>query len=134
MFGYSLRKRITVNAAIASTLCEASHKFDTISAQLIIRMRSEFPHIKLALALPCPPEQQTLKWTYEQKKEYYEIYKQANYIKIVSKNYTRGCMYARNRFMVDKSGIVICYLRKRSGGTIYTVNYAKEQGIKKIEI
>ena len=108
--------------------------FDTIAAQLIIRLRSEFPNIYLALALPCPPEQQTLKWTDEQKAEYYEILNKANFTKIVSEHYTSSCMYVRNRLMVDRSGILICYLRRNKGGTYYTVNKKKKKGIIHIDI
>lgn len=108
--------------------------FDTIAAQLVLRLRTEYPNIYLALALPCPPEQQTLKWTDEQKSEYYEILDRANFTKIVSERYNNNCMYARNRLMVDRSGTIISYLRRNSGGTYYTVNYAKTQGIAIIEI
>lgn len=108
--------------------------FDTIAAQLVLRLRTEYPNIYLALALPCPPEQQTLKWTDKQKSEYYEILNRANFTKIVSERYNSSCMYARNRLMVDRSGTIICYLRRKSGGTYYTVNYAKTQGIAIIEI
>ncbi|MCM1166518.1 MAG: DUF1273 domain-containing protein [Lachnospiraceae bacterium] len=108
--------------------------FDTLAAQLIIRLRSEFPDIILALALPCPPEQQTLRWTDKQKVEYYEILEKADFTKIVSDHYTSECMYARNRLMVDRSGTLICYLRKNKGGTFYTVNYGKEQGIIQIDV
>ena len=108
--------------------------FDTVAAQLILRLRSEFPNIYLALALPCPPEQQTSRWTEVQKAEYYTIYQRADFVKIVSDRYTSGCMFARNRLMVDRSGIPICYLRKNSGGTFYTVNYGKMNGIIQIDV
>lgn len=108
--------------------------FDTIAAQTVIRLRGEFPHIKLALALPCPPEQQTLKWSAEQKRVYNAIYEQADFMKIVSDRYTNDCMFARNRLMVDRSGIIVSYIRKNSGGSCYTVNYARSQGITRIDI
>lgn len=108
--------------------------FDTIAAQLILRLRSEIPSLVFALALPCPPEQQTLKWSDEQKAEYNAIYQQADFVKIVSDRYTNGCMFARNRLMVDRSGILISYLRKNSGGTYYTVNYGKQQGLTIINV
>ena len=38
-------------------------------------------------------------------------------------------MHRRNRHLVDNSGVCVCYLTKNSGGTAYTVNYAKKQGI-----
>ncbi len=86
------------------------------------------------LAIPCPPEQQTAKWNEQQREEYYEIYEQANSIHLVSPTYTKYCMFARNRFMVDNSSTIITYLLKESGGTFYTYNYAKSKGIELIEL
>ena len=47
--------------------------FDTLAARTVIRLREEFPQIKLILALPCPPQAQTLKWSAPQVAEYREI-------------------------------------------------------------
>jgi predicted Rossmann fold nucleotide-binding protein DprA/Smf involved in DNA uptake len=35
-------------------------------------------------------------------------------------------MFARDRYIVDKSDVLLCYLRKKSGGTYYTYKYAEE--------
>ena len=51
-----------------------------------------------------------------------------------SEVYTKGCMYKRNRRLVDDSSVCICWLKRLSGGTMYTVNYAKENGVKIINI
>ena len=42
---------------------------------------------------------------------------------------TSGCMHVRNRHLVDFSSYCICYQTKETGGTAYTVNYAKENGL-----
>ena len=47
--------------------------FDTLAARTVIRLRKEFPQIKLILALPCPPQAQPLKWSAAQVAEYQEI-------------------------------------------------------------
>lgn len=103
--------------------------FDTIAAQTVIRLRGEYPDIRLVLALPCPPEFQTLKWTACQKKEYGEILKQADEVRVLSEKYEDGCMLSRNRYMVDNSDTLIYYLRSDYGGTKHTVGYAKGKGI-----
>lgn len=108
--------------------------FDTLSAHTVIRLRKEFSQIRLILALPCPPEEQTLKWSADQKAEYQSILGQANEVKILSDKYTDSCMLDRNRFMVDNSSKLIYYLRKDRSGTGYTVRYAKKQTIKLIAI
>ncbi|MBD5156135.1 MAG: DUF1273 domain-containing protein [Butyrivibrio sp.] len=108
--------------------------YDTLAAWTVIRLREEYPQIKLVLALPCPPAAQTLKWKDEQKAEYEKIRELADEEHILSTCYTRSCMLDRNRFMVDNSYRIIHYLRSDRGGTRYTVNYAKKQGIELIGI
>ena len=71
--------------------------------------------------------EQTKRWTQSEKIKYEEIKRQADEIVYTSENYSRGCMFKRNRYMVDRSGVCVCYLTKESGGTAYTVKYAKSQ-------
>lgn len=54
---------------------------------------------------------------------------QADKVVYTAQQYTPGCMHRRNRHLVDNSGVCVCYLTKNSGGTAYTVNYAKKQGV-----
>ena len=81
------------------------------------------------MVLPCPPEQQSLKWNEKQKKRYYRLLERADKVRVLSLEYTDSCMLDRNRHLVDNSGYLICYLRERRGGTFYTVNYAERQGL-----
>lgn len=104
--------------------------FDLLAAIAVLKLKENYPHIRLVMVLPCPPEQQSLKWNEEQKKRYCEILERADKVRILSPQYTNGCMLARNRHMVDCSAYLICYLRERSGGTSYTVNYAEKKRLK----
>lgn len=103
--------------------------FDQLAAKTVLRLKEEYPHIRLVMVLPCPPEQQSLKWNEEQRKRYYDILGQADKIRVLSQRYTDSCMLERNRHMVNNSAYLICYLREQHGGTAYTVNYAEQQGI-----
>ncbi len=104
--------------------------FDQMAAEAVLRLKEGYPHIRLVMVLPCPPEQQSLKWNDEQKKRYYEILEQADKVRILSPQYTDKCMHDRNRSMVDCSASHICYLREQHGGTFYTVRYAEQCGLK----
>ena len=42
--------------------------FDQLAAEMVIKLRRKYPFIKLSMVLPCPAEQQTLKWNTAQKK------------------------------------------------------------------
>lgn len=109
--------------------------FDALAALTIIRLRREFTQIRLILALPCPPKEQTLKWTENQKEEHKKILDLADDVKILSDKYTEKCMLDRNKYMVDNSCKLIHYLRSDGrSGTKHTVNYAKKQGVELIGI
>ena len=106
--------------------------FDTIAAETVIRLREEFPHIKLILVLPC--ETQAFRWRQEDKDRYERIKGQADKAVLISREYTKDCMFRRNRHLVDGSSICLCYLTKDTGGTAYTVKYAREQGLEVINL
>lgn len=108
--------------------------FDMLAAETVLELKELYPHIRLVLVLPCPPDQQTLKWNDEQRKRYYSIHDRADKVKILSPQYIDGCMLKRNRYLADKSAYLICYLRENSGGTFYTVNYAQKQGLNIIRL
>ncbi len=103
---------------------------DQMAAETVLKLKENYPHIRLVMVLPCPPEQQSSYWNDEQKKRCSEILQQADKVRILSPQYTEKCMLDRNRHMVDCSAYLICYLREQRGGTFYTVNYAERQGLK----
>ncbi len=104
--------------------------FDQLAAETVLQLKEEYPHIRLVMVLPCPPEHQSLKWDDEQKKRYFRILEQADKVRVLSPRYTNSCMHERNRHMVDNSAYLICYLRKLDGGTFYTVSYAEQKSLK----
>lgn len=106
--------------------------FDTLAAQTILKLRRKYPHIKLILVLPCLSLTQG--WRDEDIKVYESIKTAADKVTYTSEKYTQGCMHKRNRHLVDHSSICVCYLTEDRGGTAYTVNYAKKQGLTVINL
>lgn len=106
--------------------------FDTIAAQTILDLKQNYPRIKLILVLPCPS--QADHWREKDKTIYEEIKAKADKVVYIAPKYTRDCMFARNRYLVDNSSVCICYLTERSGGTAYTVEYALKKGLKTINL
>lgn len=106
--------------------------FDTLCAKTVLYLKEKHPEISLTLVLPC--RDQAKYWSDSQKALYENIKKQSDNIIYISQSYVDGCMQARNRALVDASGYLICYLKKNSGGTAYTVNYAKEKGLNIINL
>lgn len=106
--------------------------FDALASQTILKLKKKYPDIKLILVLPCL--NQTRGWSTEDVEEYERIKAQADKVVYTSQEYTQGCMRKRNRHLVDHSSVCICYLTKNSGGTAYTVSYARKKGLEVISV
>ena len=76
---------------------------------------------------PC--KSQTSGWKQTDIDEYERIKAAADKVVYTSEVYYRGCMHKRNRHLMDNSSLCICYLMEDRGGTYYTVNYARENGL-----
>lgn len=101
--------------------------FDTIAAQEVLEVKQEHPQVRLILVLPCLS--QADRWSDKDKAVYEEIKAKADKVVYTSQEYTRDCMFKRNRHLVDNSSVCVCYLTEQSGGTAYTVDYARKKGL-----
>lgn len=101
--------------------------FDTLAAQTILDLKSDYPQIKLILVLPCLSQADS--WSSCDKEIYEYIKAIADKVVYTSREYSKGCMHKRNRHLVDNSSACICYLTEKVGGTAYTVEYAKRMNL-----
>ncbi len=101
--------------------------FDTLAAQTVLSLKEEHSHIRLILVLPHRRQSQF--WPKHDCDVYNEIKQKSDKIVYTSSNYTNSCMFKRNRHLVDASSVCVAYLVKDTGGTAYTVNYAKQQNV-----
>ena len=106
--------------------------FDQLAALAVLLAREVNPSIRLEMALPH--KGQADKWDEVNKKIYDHILSQADEVVYVSEKYYRGCIHNRNRNLIDNSDVCVCYLTKDNGGTAYTVNYAKQKGLRIINM
>lgn len=108
-------------------LCGGALGFDTLAAEAVIAVRSRYPMLVLSLALPCP--EQSARWSPADQQRYTAILEAADETILLSDHYTRYCMMQRNRFLVDHSRLLLCYLTRMQGGTAATVRYALQQRV-----
>lgn len=101
--------------------------FDTLAAEAVVRLRDEGLPIRLFLLLPC--RGQADGWSAEERARYQRLLREADGTEWISERYFRGCMQKRDRALVDRSDLCLAYLRKKTGGTAYTVGYAERRGI-----
>lgn len=106
--------------------------FDMLCAIVLADLKRHGANIKIHFALPC--YNYTTKWNEKQKALQKILLEYADTVTMVSTGYDLSCMYKRNRYMVDRSDLCICYLHNNKGGTAYTVEYAKKKGLEIINL
>ena len=107
--------------------------FDTVAALNVLALRENgYSDIKLHLVLPYPD--QHAKWNRYDQHTFEEILKRANSVEYVSDTYTKWCMHTRNRRLVELSSYCICFMDDEKSGTGYTVNYARKNGLRIVNL
>lgn len=102
--------------------------FDTMAAQEVVRIRAMgVPTLRLTLVLPYVGQES--QWSERDASVYRGLLRQADQVVYMGQEYRKGCMFQRNRYLVDHSAYCICYQVKDRGGTAYTSRYAQEQGL-----
>ena len=112
---------------VTDFICGGALGFDMLAEETILELKSQYPHIKLHLFLPC--RNQTDKWNSSLKAKYEYILSKADSIKYTTNGpYTDGCMQKRNRAMADTAQFGIAYCDRYKSGAYSTVNYAVKRG------
>lgn len=99
--------------------------FDMAAAEYILWLKAQGLGLRLVMVLPCAD--QTSRWNIYQKRRHDAICRAADEIVCLHDRYVDGCMHERNRYMVDNSSACIAYCGRNSGGTAYTLQYAKKR-------
>lgn len=106
--------------------------FDMLAAERVIAMKAIHPDVQLVLALPCATQSHS--WPAEEGRRYEHMIYGADETHVLSPGYYKGCMMVRNRFMVDRSAFVVCYMTNTKGGTASTAAYAIKQDVPLLNI
>ena len=108
-------------------LSGAARGFDTIAAETVLELREKYPWISLTMVLPC--ENQAEKWSHEDKTRWKNLIGKADHVLHLGGAYDKGCMFRRNRYLVDNASLLIAaYDDSGVGGTAMTLAYAAEKG------
>ena len=133
-FDAELLERVIKNLIISGVgifYCGMAVGFDLAAAECVISLKKHYD-VKLIACIPC--EGQSDSYSEHDKIRYNRILDNSDEQIFLSSHYFNGCMQARDRFMVDNSNVLVCFLRKNEGGTFYTVSYARKKEIKIIEL
>jgi uncharacterized phage-like protein YoqJ len=110
-----------------SFYCGGAVGFDTYAAKEIILFRVKHPDVRLILLLPCADQSEG--WSDMQRAAYDYILSEADEAVILSDSYARGCMQKRNRALVERADMLICYVGREGSGSAQTLHLAEKKGI-----
>lgn len=99
--------------------------FDQFAALKVIQLKNKY-NVRLVACIPFGGQIDTMRAEDRQKYEY--ILERCDDVRVLAPQYYPGCMYARNRYMVDNADAVLAHFHGGKGGTKYTVDYAKKTG------
>ncbi len=119
-----IRKLICENEYV-DFLVGRNGDFDRCVSSSVIRVRRKCrdDNSSLVLILPYATAE------YLNNLEYYEdYYSEIEVSYNASKVYPKAALQIRNREMVDRADLVICYIEKQEGGAWQTMRYAADQG------
>ena len=105
--------------------CGMALGFDSLCCEFLLRLRDEFP-IKIVACIPCAD--QASRYSPRARENYETMLSACDEKIVLHEKYENGCMFERNRCMVDNCDVLLAYLESERGGTYYTVNYAKKRG------
>lgn len=133
----SVIERLITDKGVTDFYAGGAYGFDAVSAFSVLRLKENYPEVKLHLILPCSKEEQSRKWTAEQKAELENLLRLADSVEYVSDRYYNGCMKARNARLVElASDYCICYWNPKHyrSGSGQTVRMAQKKGIEVINL
>ena len=99
--------------------------FDQIASSTIKRLKRSVrdDNSSLTWVLPYPTSEM------ENNIEYYEkYYDNIEVCEESSRAHFKGAIQSRNRNMVDRADLIVCYVEHQRGGAYQTIKYAEKQG------
>lgn len=102
--------------------------YDSLAARAVLQMKWVYPNIKLHMYLPYKLNNNGMV-------REYSFMHNADSIEYSADIYrSRDCLLERNRKLVESSSVMVCCLLHAGAGTAYTVRYAREKGLRIINI
>ena len=113
-------------------ICGMARGADFYFCEAVLSLKEERPEVTIEAAIPFV--KQASAWQESDKKRYFHLLSQCDYETVLGEEYSAGCMRRRNEYMVDNANMLIAVFDGKPGGTMQTVNYARKQMIKILEI
>lgn len=112
-------------------VCGMARGADLYFCEAVLGLRQVHGEVTLEAAVPY--QGQADHWPENDRRRRELLLAQCNFETVIQHHYTAGCLSRRNRYMVDKSSLLLAiYDGQPSGGTMYTLHYALGQGMRTV--
>lgn len=100
---------------------------DIWAAEMVVDFKHIHPEVRLIGVKPYRNHGETFKGT--EKWRFNHIIESCDDIIVISETYNKGCMRARNEYMVEHSSKLIAVVSDFQSGTGQTINLARKKGL-----
>lgn len=106
--------------------CGMAQGFDLEALSCLVKLKEKY---RIFIEACVPFNGQEERFSRDERKKYRTLIGFCDGRTVLYEHYCDGCYLARDRYMVEHADIVLAYLRRDTGGTAYTVRYAKKRGL-----
>lgn len=106
-------------------LCGMAMGFDLTALEYLCALKKQFD-IRLVACIPFP--RQSDRYPAAEKGRYERLLRECDERVVLAERYSRVCYFVRDRYMVDRADGVLAYCTRETGGTAYTLRYARLTG------
>ena len=99
---------------------------DLLAAKIVLQLREDMSEMGIVLEAAIPFPSQFKRWKEETKREYEIILSQCDKVPYIADAFSLEAYKKRDKYMVDKSSLLIAVEGKPNGGTARTIAYARE--------
>lgn len=113
-------------------ICGMAVGCDLYFAEAVLALRQRCPDLTLEAAVPCRGQEKS--WSEPQQQRYRELLAQCDSVTVLQESYSSGCMQRRNRYMVERSSLLLACFNGSPGGTMNTILLARRRGCRIVTI
>lgn len=106
--------------------------FDTLAAETVLALKSDFPHLRLIIVAPCADQADN--WAAPDRRRYERLREASDDYICLKASYTPDCMRRRNHCLVEMSSACLAYCLRPHTGSAQTVAFADAQGLEIVDI
>lgn len=123
---------IAYREGVRRFICGMARGCDFYFAEAVLALRGKYSDVTLEAAVPFAGQGES--WGKEHRLRWKGIIERCDVVTVLQESYTPDCMHRRNRYMVDRSALVIAVYDGSNGGTRRTLEYALRQKVPFVDI